>query len=185
MPARIPTPALMAQLKRHEGFRACPYLDTRGVVTIGYGTNLEAHPEYLRLPDVERMVRQGLRGRRLLDELPGYRWDEGRAEAALLDEVVNCREALYVRCPQFVRLAAAGDLPRAEALLNMAYNLGVTGLLKFKRTLTLVDGALDGRNAWAAVEAGLKSSLWWGQVGNRARELARQLRTGEYQEGGI
>lgn len=176
----IPSPELLAQLMDQEGFRARPYLDTVGVVTIGYGTNLEAHPEYLNLPDVEGMVRRGLRGRLLLNELTGYAWDRGRAEAAMLDEVVQCREALYVRCPQFVRLVEAGELPRAEVLLNMAYNLGVAGLLKFKNTLALVDGALDGRNTWADVESGLKSSLWWRQTGRRARALGRQMRLGMY-----
>lgn len=179
-PPQIPSPELLEQLKEQEGFRAYPYLDTQGVVTIGYGTNLEAHPEYLHLPDVESMVRQGWRGRRLLDELPEYIWSRERAEAALLDEVVNCREALYVRCPQFVRLVEAGELVRAEVLLNMAYNLGVRGLLKFRRTLAMVDGALDDRNSWRDVETALKSSLWWRQVGRRARALGRQMRTGVY-----
>ena len=172
----IPSPELLAQLRDQEGFRASPYLDTQGVVTIGYGTNLEAHPEYLNLPDVEGMVRRGL----LLNELTGRTWSRERAEAAMLDEVVQCREALYVRCPQFVRLVEAGELPRAEVLLNMAYNMGVSGLLKFKNTLSLIDGALDGRNSWAAVESGLKSSLWWRQTGRRARALGRQMRTGVY-----
>ena len=31
---------LMSMLKRHEGFRAFPYLDTVGKLTIGYGRNL-------------------------------------------------------------------------------------------------------------------------------------------------
>ena len=176
----IPSPELLAQLRDQEGFRASPYLDTQGVVTIGYGTNLEAHPGYLNLPDVEGMVRRGLCGRLLLNELTGYTWSRERAEAAMLDEVVQCREALYVRCPQFVRLVEAAELPRAEVLLNMAYNMGVSGLLKFKNTLALIDGALDGHNSWAAVESGLKSSLWWRQTGRRARALGRQMRTGVY-----
>ena len=79
----IPSPELLAQLRDQEGFRASPYLDTQGVVTIGYGTNLEAHPEYLNLPDVGGVVRRGLRGRLLLNELTGYTWSRERAEAAM------------------------------------------------------------------------------------------------------
>ncbi len=32
---------LLQQLKRHEGFRSQPYRDSVGVLTIGYGTNLQ------------------------------------------------------------------------------------------------------------------------------------------------
>lgn len=32
---------LISQLKRHEGFRSKPYKDTVGVMTVGYGRNLD------------------------------------------------------------------------------------------------------------------------------------------------
>ena len=35
---RLPTPAGLALIRRWEGFRAAPYLDSAGVPTIGYGT---------------------------------------------------------------------------------------------------------------------------------------------------
>ena len=56
----------------------------------------------------------------------------------------------------------------------------MNGLLKFVRTLALVDGAIDGQNTWEQVEAGLRNSRWWGQVGVRSRELGRQIVTGHY-----
>ena len=62
----------------------------------------------------------------------------------------------------------------------MAFNMGVGGLLKFVRTLALVDGAIDGINNWEQVGAGLRNSLWWKQVGVRSRELSRQIVTGHY-----
>lgn len=33
--------AILGRLKAHEGFRSHPYLDTEGVLTIGYGLNLD------------------------------------------------------------------------------------------------------------------------------------------------
>ena len=49
-----------------------------------------------------------------------------------------------------------------------------------KVALALIDGAIDGQNAWEQVEAGLRNSLWWRQVGVRSRELGRQIVTGRY-----
>lgn len=179
----IPSQQLLNQLERHEGFRARPYLCTAGACTIGYGTNLDAHPQYIDDPELRRQVMVGkLRGSHLMAALlqQGVSWDRDRARAALLDEVIACRESLFLRCPQFRRLAESGDIARAEVLLNMAFNMGVSGLLKFERTLALIDGAIDGQNVWEQVEAGLRNSLWWRQVGCRSRELGRQIVTGCY-----
>ena len=64
--------------------------------------------------------------------------------------------------------------------LNMAFNLGVDGLLKFKNTLALLRSAIEGHASYARVADGMLNSLWAKQVGRRADELARQMRTGEY-----
>lgn len=56
--------ALIKQLKRHEGFRAFPYKDTVGKLTIGYGRNLddvgitEQEGRALLLNDVEIAVKE-------------------------------------------------------------------------------------------------------------------------------
>ena len=68
-------PDLVSAIKAEEGFRAKPYTDTTGHVTIGYGTNLSVgitpdEGEYLlieRLRDRERQIRAGWAG---FDTLP-------------------------------------------------------------------------------------------------------------------
>jgi lysozyme len=62
----------------------------------------------------------------------------------------------------------------------MAFNLGVDGLLKFKNTLALLRSAIESHASYARVADGMLNSLWAKQVGRRADELARQMRTGEY-----
>lgn len=62
---------------------------------------------------------------------------------------------------------------RQRVLLNMAFNLGVPGLLAFKTTLGHVKA---GRFADASVA--MLASLWARQVGARAQRLATQMRTG-------
>ena len=65
------------------------------------------------------------------------------------------------------------DDVRQRVLANMAFNMGVDGLLGFKNTLA---AAKDGRYADAA--AGMLDSKWAGQVGARATRLANMMRKG-------
>ena len=179
----IPTTPLIAQLKRQEGFRAVPYLCTARACTIGYGTNLQAHPQYIPYPDLECAARSGrLKGLLLRNALRarGMLWNEEQAATALHEELNACKRQLAARCPEFVRLAEIGEVPRAEVLLNMAFNLGVDGLLGFKNTLAMLRAAIEGYGSYARVADGMLNSLWANQVGRRADELARQMRTGEY-----
>jgi len=38
------SPNLIASVKKHEGFRSKPYVDTTGNITVGWGRNLDANP---------------------------------------------------------------------------------------------------------------------------------------------
>lgn len=65
--------------------------------------------------------------------------------------------------------------PRGAVLTNMAYNLGVKGLLGFTKMLAaFAAGDYD----TAAVE--MLDSKWAKQVGDRATRLAEQMRTGRW-----
>ena len=66
------------------------------------------------------------------------------------------------------------DPVRRDVLRDMAFNLGVEGLLGFKTTLHLVQA---GQFAEAAVQ--MLRSKWAGQVGQRATTLSKLMRTGE------
>jgi lysozyme len=61
-------------------------------------------------------------------------------------------------------------------LVNMAFNMGINGLLGFKHTLELVR---TGNYADAA--DAMLNSKWAEQVGPRAKRLSEQMRTGEWQ----
>lgn len=63
---------------------------------------------------------------------------------------------------------------RFEVLVNMAFNLGVAGLLEFKK---MIAAASSGDYAGAASE--MLNSQWAKQVGDRAVRLARQMREGK------
>lgn len=61
--------------------------------------------------------------------------------------------------------------PQQRALADMAFNIGVTGLLKFNEFL----GFMKARNfEWAADD--LATTLWFRQVPNRARRIQALIR---------
>lgn len=96
-----------------------------------------------------------------------------KAEADLMleNDVIFLMSALPSKIDFFNGL----NKPRADVLVNMAFNLGINGLLKFKNMLAAID---DGYFSRAADE--MLDSRWAKQVGDRALELAEQMSTGEY-----
>lgn len=199
------SPQLMESLKRQEGFRTVPSLCATGHVTIGYGHNLEADPSPLWALDeasgldgvfLAQQIRQlSIKGNELFSilSMSGLRWNEVEATGQLERDALGMAEVLSRRCPAYrhlTNLAAAaragrseGMAPnadadracaRAEVLINMAFNMGVAALLKFRRVLDAVRA-----DTYAAAATHMLDSRWASQVGRRAVELARQMKTGE------
>ncbi len=71
------------------------------------------------------------------------------------------------------------NLPRQAVILDMAFNLGVGGFLKFER---LIDALQRGDYAAAAAE--MLNSAWAHEVGDRALEDAQIMDTGAWPAGG-
>lgn len=65
------------------------------------------------------------------------------------------------------------DPVRYRVLANMCFNLGVTKLRGFSRTLAAVE-----RGDYMAAAAGMRASRWARQVGARAERLAVMMETG-------
>lgn len=136
------------QIKRHEGLVLHAYKDSLGYLTIGYG--------------------------RLIDKAKHGGINEAEAEYLLQNDVSSVLSVLHRNITFFDSLC----VPRQAVLMNMAFQMGITGLLKFKKTLTLIEmGDYD-----AAADNMLKS-LWAKQTSNRAAEMADQMRSGQWQSG--
>lgn len=67
------------------------------------------------------------------------------------------------------------DPVRQAVLVNMAFNLGMSGLLDFHKMLAAVEHGQYGQASDEMIE-----SLWAKQVKERAVELAAQMRTGQW-----
>lgn len=90
--------------------------------------------------------------------------------AMLLDNDIRLLEVELFRALPW---ASALDDVRQRVLLDMAFNLGLPGLLQFKRTLEAIR---TGQYQQAATM--MLDSLWARQVGQRAERLSRMMATG-------
>jgi lysozyme len=136
------------QIKSDEGLVLHAYTDTVDMLTIGYG--------------------------RLIDRRRGGGISEDEAEYLLKNDVSSRLTVLQNAIPFFNKL----DDARKAVLLNMSFQLGIAGLLKFKGTLAFIEAG-DYKNA----AANMLKSLWAKQTPNRAKRLAEQMRTGKWQSG--
>ncbi len=94
---------------------------------------------------------------------------EEEAEMLLENDIVKCERQVKKSLPWTVNL----DQARQSVLINMCFNLGIEGLLKFKNTLKLVE---EGK--YEEASEAMRESLWAAQVGNRATELAQIMKEG-------
>ena len=136
---------IRALIALHEGRVPHAYQDSLGYWTIGIG--------------------------HLIDRRKGGRLPDPIIDALFDHDLREHTEPLYRALPWIGRL----DDVRRAVLIDMAFNLGLPGLLTFKVTLACVR---DGDYEQAAHN--MLRSKWATQVKTRATRLARMMRTGEW-----
>lgn len=109
---------------------------------------------------------------RLVDQRKGGGITQAEAGLLLDNDITKTTSAVYLALPWVASMNAA----RQAVVIGMAFQMGLRGLLGFTSAL----GSMrDERYADAA--EGLRQSLWAKQTGDRARRLAYQMETGEWQ----
>jgi|SRR5882724_1130138 len=93
-------------------------------------------------------------------------------EQIFADDIADTERELLEHAPWMADVGEA----RYGAFLNLAFNMGVAGLMGFHHMLA---AARSGR--WDDVSAHLLDSKYATQVGDRARRLATQLMVNEWQ----
>jgi len=95
-----------------------------------------------------------------------------KPEAMLLldNDILNCETELLEHLPV---VYTGLNETRKAVLINMCFNLGISGLLGFKNTLAFI-GVRDFERA----ANNMLASKWAKQVGLRAIELSEQMRKG-------
>jgi lysozyme len=101
----------------------------------------------------------------------GDKITNAQAEELLIKDIEKHEKELLKKLPWIVLL----DDARKGVLINMAFNLGVQGLLGFKRTLKAVElgNYVDASNY-------MMESKWAKQVKGRAVRLSHQMLTGKW-----
>jgi lysozyme len=136
---------LKSQLLREEGAESCAYQDSLGYWTIGVG--------------------------RLIDSRKGGGLSNEEIEFLLENDIRAKTREVLLALPWMPRLSE----PRQAVLIGMAFQMGVSGLLQFKRMLSAVE---DGQYFEAAAQ--MVESTWAKQTPARAQRLAQQMETDQW-----
>lgn len=147
---------MRAELRRDEGEKLTSYLDTLGYWTIGVGHLIDP--------------KKGANPAPFGTDLRGGGAITSAQSAQLLDVDIDDKAAeLDGKLPWWRNLSEV----RQRVIMNMAFNLGVDGLLTFKNTL-----AKMGAGDYEGAAQGMKSSKWANQVHERAARLAAMMEEG-------
>jgi len=120
-------------LKKDESFRGMPYVDTKGFLTVGYGTKLP-------LTEYEATM--------LLE----YRFEKAKRELEAELSFLNIDQEAW------------------DILYLMSYQLGVNGVLKFKKMIEALK-----KQDYKEASMEMRDSLWYEQTKNRAERMAQMM----------
>jgi lysozyme len=109
---------------------------------------------------------------RLIDKRKGGGISKEESRHLLMNDINRFTRDVSASLPWFSTL----DDARKAVLVGMAFQMGLQGLLAFKNTLAHVKA---GRYIDAA--DGMLQSLWARQTPARAKRMALQMKTGEWQ----
>jgi len=138
--------SLNEQLRRDEGEVLSAYPDSLGYLTIGVG--------------------------RLIDKRRNGGITPEESAYLLNNDIKRKTAEVFAALPWVKDL----DQIRLNVLINMAFQMGIEGLLAFKTTLALVQG---GNYEQAA--RNMIYSKWHSQTPERCERLAKQMKTGVWQ----
>ena len=151
------------KLIAHEGMVLKVYQDTLGIDTIGIGRNLKDRGiskeelDYMDIPNMDTVYEHGI--------------TEADARYLALNDIKIVENELCKvhECVENL------DAVRQLILMDMAFNMGVPRLCKFKKMWNAIH---EGNFEAASLE--MMDSRWARQVGNRAKKLSDAMKSGEF-----
>lgn len=147
-----------------EGEKLTIYKDTEGYWTIGVGHLLT------KSPSKDEAIRQ-------LDKLVGtghYGYINKQESRQILEKDIN-QTIKQIGRTELIDVYTSLDIIRRTALVNMCFQLGVQGVLQFKKMIQ----HLNAREYEKAADEALNSK-WARQTPNRAKRVTDVIRYGDY-----
>ena len=145
------------RLVMHEGLRLQPYFCSKKKLTIGVGRCLDTNPI---TAEEERVIGD---------------WRHGITKCSAMYLLQNDVNKTIKELKSKLKFFKTLDDERQYALIDMAFNLGVSGLLRFKKMLE----ALKNKEYQKAASECLNSK-YAKDVGNRAVRIANIIATGGF-----
>lgn len=154
---------LLDKIIEHEGMVLNVYQDTLGIDTIGIGRNLrdrgisKEELDHMDIPNIGIIYSHGI--------------NEADARYLAMNDIKIVEQELAAVHPCINDL----DSVRQMILIDMAFNMGVPRLCKFKKMWYAIH-----ERHFDAASYEMIDSKWATQVGNRAHKLAEAMRKGEF-----
>ncbi|WP_336220731.1 glycoside hydrolase family protein [Citrobacter amalonaticus] len=142
-------------LRQEEGVRQSPYLDSLGYPTIGVGFRL------------------GPQGASLSNYL--FTLENTTIDAWLSDIVKNVNSGMLAHEDISMAMAVC-NMPRRDILTSMAYQMGISGLGKFRHMLAFIQA-----ENWDEAASQMLDSTWAKQTPQRAQRHASVMRSGKWE----
>jgi lysozyme len=96
---------------------------------------------------------------------------EEEAEQMLKNDIWDAQ----MDCIRNIKVWGSLDVVRQSVLIDMCFNMGISKLLKFKKTLN----DINNKN-YKAASLEMLDSKWAKQVGKRAKKLSEMMKTGSW-----
>jgi len=136
---------IVEMLKQHEGVETHAYKCTANKTTIGVGRNI--------------------------DPGGGIGLSDDEIEYILANDIKRVNAELVDTFKWYKKL----DAPRKDAMMDMAFNMGLPRLKQFKKSLAAMANA-----DYELAAVNFLKSRWARQVGQRAITVTDMIRSGEY-----
>jgi len=156
---------LRQQLTRHEARKNRPYRCSRGYLTIGVGWNIDSW----KLPPI----------------IASFLHIHGYITEEMIDQLLDIQiEAAIADTKEIFPNFSTFTERRQNALMDMVFNMGATGVLGFKKMRKAI-----ARGDWNEAAEQVRDSVYWRQLGGdpagtddgkleRPEEIAMMIREG-------
>ena len=145
---------IVALIEYEEGWRSKPYLCSENYPTIGYGFKIG--PKGAPINQYQFEISQSV-GRQWLNEILADLQEKAFSHSEIRAAVAACNDA------------------RKAVLISMCYQMGVSGLLKFRKALKAI-----AEQRWSDAKTEMLDSRWARQTQKRAVRHANQMLSGEW-----